>query len=282
MSSGADEAMLKKVRGLLAVADDERCPEGERDNARTLAAKLQAKHGITEADLAEHEEPGGLFEGLFGGLRWGNTIRADVEAIWADVDALVERTLRDEKGRARAEAVNAIYGRLRTKLGDSTREPDDGTLKARRDEALTDYYLAFVASQRKSYADMERDYDEEDRKASEQWRQEQAYEAVAWRVRADGASLNKNTVAKIVDRVKHSRVWKARHAREAEARKNPCTYCGVAEAIEVQQSYPDKLKGGGYRTISYLGKDHVNAYWDGDRVFPAHPSCYRDAKAASA
>lgn len=284
----ADAAMLKKVRGLLAVADDERSPEGERDNARALAAKLQAKHSITERDLAEHSEPGGLFDGIFAGMRWGNSVRSQVDTIWTQVDALVDQLLRDEKGLARAEAINCVYGLLRTKLGDATREPEVGTLKARRDEVLTDYYDAFLAQQRRSYAAMDDD-EEEDEESRQRWDEyhvKNAYEGVAWRVRETGANLNKTTVERIVTRVKSERASKARWAKvEADRGRldgQPCVYCGGAEPIKV----PMNAKSTRGEWFTYEMDEEVSVHYpqvmgEGEPV-PAHSTCRRDAIKASA
>lgn len=276
----ADEAMLQRVRALQMVAADERSPDGERDNARSLATKLRAKHGITDDELIQHEDVGGLFDGLFGGLRWGNSVRADVDTIWTQVDALVDRLIRDEKGLARAEAVNAVYGRLRIKLGDSTREPDEGTLKWRRDEVLTDYFLAFLARERKLYAEFEdddADEDEETKKHWREWRTEQAYEGVAWRVRETGATLNKTTVQKIVTRVKDRRERKARWEKQKADRARldgqPCVYCESAQPVKV----PANAKSTRGEWFTYEMDQQVSVHYTGQHgegdAFPAHTSC---------
>jgi hypothetical protein len=251
------EDILKKIRNLQAVADDERCPEGERANARALATKLKTKHTLTDDDLVEYDEVGGLFEGIFDTFRWSPTVRAEVDRIWGQVEAFADRLSRDEKGAARAEAMNAFYGHLRAKLGEDTAEAQEGTLKGRRDEALYDYFMAYAANERKSYGKHwnEKLGDGEHVFGSEKWIMAKTCERVASKCSADGAKLNKIQVGKIVARVRGWRRSRADQAKRATFINQPCVYCGSAEPNEWHQ-----------RTGAWAGDD--------GQYIAAHPRCW--------
>lgn len=268
---------VRKVRSLLAMADHPGTSSEEAASARALAIKLRGKHGILDSDLIEHDEIGGLFEGMFDAFRWSGTVRDEVEKIWKQVDALVDRLMRDEKGKARAEAVNAVYGHLRRRLGDDTTDPGKTTLKYRRNEVLTDFYDAYLANKNKDDRRWRtKDLSPEDVAACIEYNKERSYEDVAWRIKTDGASLNKTQVAKIVAKIHNDRAYARRRAREKAAQEQPCRYCGVTGPIEREMQEPIKRRGT-YHTITYKGKETTHAYWDDDTVFSAHPSCWREA-----
>lgn len=287
MSSDDKDGAIRKVRGLQTIADDERCAQGERDNARSLADRLKAKHGITDDDLVEHDGVGGLFDGMFSAFRWGRVVREETNRIWADVDALVDRMLRDEKGAARAEAVNAVFGAIRAKLGDTSTYLPPGTLKDRRDEALYDYFVALDASDRKdrsAWEDPEADPDVA--RMYETMRLERLYDRVASRVKDSHASLNKLQVEKIVKRVRKERADAAKRAQRTADRERlagqPCVFCQSAEPVK-QPVHDRNTKG---QSITYDMDQPVTVHYRGDDdtdPYPAHSRCLiEDRKKATA
>lgn len=104
--------------------------------------------------------------------------------------------------------VNLVYGRIRAGLGDAVKDAASGTLRTRRDEALTDFYDASVAARYRHTARFRDAYEDEDEDADAAWKRycrEHVFGTVAWQVTADGAPLNRASVERIVSRIRARR-----------------------------------------------------------------------------
>lgn len=82
----SEDRILDRVRKLLALANDERAAEGERDNALRMAHNIMAKHQLDMMDIAEHlrdkEDPRGHFEEEGWNLMWCNKIRMQIAKLF--------------------------------------------------------------------------------------------------------------------------------------------------------------------------------------------------------
>lgn len=78
--------ILERVRKMLALANDERAAEGERDNALRMAHNLMAKYQLDmldiDAHLREKEDPRGHFEEEGWNIMWCNQIRMHIAKLF--------------------------------------------------------------------------------------------------------------------------------------------------------------------------------------------------------
>jgi hypothetical protein len=81
------EKILERVRKLLAMANDERGNEGERDNALRMANNLMAKYQLDMADIPtevrERDDPIGRFDVDGWYIPWCNMIRGSVARLFS-------------------------------------------------------------------------------------------------------------------------------------------------------------------------------------------------------
>lgn len=80
------DRILERVRKLLAMANDERANEGERDNALRMANNIMAKYQIEMADVPleqrEKDDPIGRFEEEGWNLAWNNMMRNSIAKLF--------------------------------------------------------------------------------------------------------------------------------------------------------------------------------------------------------
>lgn len=132
-----DDDAVAKVKKLLALADDERAPEGERSNARDAAIKLRLKHGISDADLEESEHEDMVIMGV-SIFRYSNVFQPKVKQIKAAVEHLVKLA---EEGPDPIRDLWQLYDDLRLVVeGNGFRSG----LHQARDAAIKKEYLAQV------------------------------------------------------------------------------------------------------------------------------------------
>ncbi len=84
--SEVTDKILERVRKLLAVANDERANEAERDNALRMATNIMAKYQIDMADVPkeqrERDDPRGRFDTEGWYIPWCNQIRGSIARLF--------------------------------------------------------------------------------------------------------------------------------------------------------------------------------------------------------
>jgi hypothetical protein len=81
------DKLLERVRKLLAVANDERANEGERDNALRMANNIMAKYQIDQSmvpqEQRDKDEPIGRFDSEGWYIIWCNQIRNSIARLFS-------------------------------------------------------------------------------------------------------------------------------------------------------------------------------------------------------
>lgn len=154
MAERAD--ILRRVMGLLAVANDPRSNVGERSNAALLADRLCVKYGISEVErngptpdltAALEEQLGSMFGGF---TEEGRAHRAEVKAKIAAVEEAIDQ-LAVWAGMfgptARATILSKAFTDLRHKV-EGWSAMNQGGFRQHRDEAVTDMFEAEFAKEK--------------------------------------------------------------------------------------------------------------------------------------
>jgi Protein of unknown function (DUF2786) len=142
---------IRKIRRLIAVADSPTAPDPERQSARDMAAKLRTKYGINDGDLTDADtdtdDGNDLFNALFGDriFYYHEHVMPHLTAISREVLAAVAG-IKKAGPEQRARMMTKFYADLRNQLDGRTYYGPPG-VRAERDQAIKDYYWAYIDSQ---------------------------------------------------------------------------------------------------------------------------------------